>query len=243
VADRWKRSVRSAAERDSGDLEAGMVGARWQEHLQIVHGWDALRRRALGRLIKQAKLLGCQAVVGIEPRRDFESAGEGGYGDVVLQFTGTAVRVDGWHRRTSLPVLTLASVVEVASMLTRGVEPVGIVAGVGRIELRPGDTTIRASRRSGFAKPSLELEDVTHSVYEVRRAAMEGMRAEAGKLNATGVVGVRLELEREGASTQRFASVVFTAHALGSAVRRTATPAAPACSVSPVVGLAKRSDG
>jgi hypothetical protein len=145
-------------------------------------------------------------------------------------------------RRTP-PVLTLASVVEVASMLTRGLEPAGIVGGVGRLEMRPGDTTIRASRPTGYRMPNVELVDLTYAVYEVRRAALKGVYAEAGKLGATGVVDLKLDLEREGAANQRFASVVVTAHALGSAVRRTGKGIGAAPSARAVVGLAGRADG
>jgi uncharacterized protein YbjQ (UPF0145 family) len=242
VSDRWKLRVEPASRRDSEGAVVAFGGARWQEHPQIVRGWNELRRLALGRLVKQAAQLDCQVVVGIEPRRDFDLRGEGGLGDAVLQFTGTAVRVDGWHGPASKPVLTLAGVVEVASMLSRGIEPVGIAGGVGRIECRPGEITVRASRRRGFRTPSIELEDLTQSVYEARRSAMKALRSEAAKLDATGVVDVRLELEREGAATQLFGSVVFTAHALGSVVRRIGSSTPKGSSARPVVGLARRSD-
>jgi uncharacterized protein YbjQ (UPF0145 family) len=243
VSERWKRSVEPATARHFGGDVSALSDARWQEHPQIVRGWDTLRRLALGRLIKQAAQLGCQAVVGIEPRRDLDPRGEGGWADAVLQFTGTAVRVDGWEVRKTGPVLTLASVVEVASMLARGIEPVGIVGGVGRIEMRPGDRTIRASRRMGYRMSSVELVDLTYAVYEVRRAAMKGVYVEADKLDAAGVVDVNLELERDGPSNQRFGSVVVTAHALGSAVRRTGKGTRTALSARPVFGLANRSNG
>jgi uncharacterized protein YbjQ (UPF0145 family) len=97
VADRWNRSVEPASARHFGGEASALSDARWQEHPQIVRGWDALRRLALGRLLKQAAQLGCHAVVGIEPRRGLDPR-EGGWADAVLQFTGTAVRVDGWTR-------------------------------------------------------------------------------------------------------------------------------------------------
>jgi uncharacterized protein YbjQ (UPF0145 family) len=214
VADRWKRSLKSPGVSQD---DRGLEGARWQEHPQVVRGLDALRKRALGRLVKQATQLGCQAVIGIEPRRVIEP-GEEGAVEAVFEFKGTAVRLDGWEKRKD-PVLTLAGVSELSLMLATGVEPVGVVGGVGRIELRPGDATVQASRRNNFA-PNAELSDLTQSVYEARHAALKTLQAETVSVRATGVLGLELELEHHGHSLQRFETNVFTAFALASAVRR-----------------------
>jgi hypothetical protein len=93
---------------------------------------------------------------------------EGEGADAVIRFTGTAVRIDQWRRRKAPLVLVLGTVTEVAVMLRCGIEPLGIVGGVGRIELRPSETTMRAPRRTGYSAPNAELEDVTHSIYMVR---------------------------------------------------------------------------
>jgi uncharacterized protein YbjQ (UPF0145 family) len=214
VADRWNRSLRAARVSES---HPGLEGARWQEHPQIVRGLDGLRKRAFGRLVKQATQLSCQAVIGIESRRVLEP-GEEGAVEAVFEFKGTAVRMDGWERRKD-PVLTLLGVRELSLMLAAGVEPVGVVGGVGRIELRPGDATVWASRRRNSA-PNVELSDLTQSVYEARHAALKTLHAEANAARASGVVGLELELEHHGHAARQFETNVFTAFALASAVRR-----------------------
>lgn len=237
IADRWKRPVASGS--SAGASWSGSDTARWQEHPQIVRCWDVVRQRALSRLRQQAERLGCQAVVGVVPRREFEPNGEEGHG--ILEFTGTAVRIDDWTKRKTGPVLTLASMSEVALMLGSGIEPVGIAGGVGRVELRPAQSTMRATRRSGARVPSFELDDLTHSIYEVRRGAMRGLGSEAAKLGATGVLDVRLEVERRGSPTAQLPGVDFTAFAISSAIRRTRAPTGQ--SVRAVVHVEGRSGG
>jgi uncharacterized protein YbjQ (UPF0145 family) len=231
AADRWKRPLKSTGV--SGE-DPALSDARWQEHPQIARGIDELRKRAFARLVKQATQLQCQAVVGVEPRRLIEPAGEGGAAEVVYEFKGTAVRVDGWERRKE-PVLTLIGVRELSLMLAAGVEPVGVVGGIGRIELRPSDISVQASRRRGFAVPNVELGDLTQAMYEARHVAVKTLRTEATALGATGVLDLNVELEHHGSATQQFGSVVFTAFALGSAVRRVRDGGSP--SVGSVVGL------
>jgi uncharacterized protein YbjQ (UPF0145 family) len=239
-ADRWGRAVVPGASGGSAPPGSGLESARWQRHPQIVLGWNALRRRALARLTDQAERLGCQAVIGIQAHRDTKPA-EGEGADAVIRFTGTAVRIDQWRRRKAPPVLVLGTMTEVAVMLRYGIEPLGIVGGVGRIELRPSETTMRATRRTGYSAPNAELEDVTHSIYEARRGAMVAVHAEAAKLHATGVLAVTLEVDQHGTTTRSLPGVGFTAHALGVAVRRTAPPTRRLA--RPVLDLGARPDG
>ena len=230
VADRWNRSLKAAGVSED---DPGLTGARWQEHPQIVRGLDALRKRALARLVKQAAQLGCQAVIGIEPRRVLEPGEEGGVG-ATFEFKGTAVRVDGWEKRKDA-VLTLAGARELSLLLAAGVEPVTVVGGVGRIEMRPGDATVRVSRRGSFAGPNVELADFTQSVYEARHAALKTLHAETTNVRATGVVGLQMQLEHHGHAAQQFETNVFTAFVLASAVRRVGSGGC--LSVEAVVGV------
>lgn len=202
-------------------LSAGVVmpgHRRAGERKGPANAWTALRRRALERLSRQAALLGADAVVGVEAEREYDDA-ERGAEEVPtgqMQFSGTAVRVRGWSSRA--PVLTLASAQELWSMLRAGVEPAGIAGGFA---------SVQTPLTRAVGRPNMELEELTASVYEVRRLAMERLTADARSLKADGVLGVELDVEHE----QR----AYTVHVLASAVRRTrSAPTGP----EPVLALA-----
>jgi uncharacterized protein YbjQ (UPF0145 family) len=240
-ADQWNRPVQPRIKQRSNAVLPGVLGARWQAHPGIVEGWNWIRRRALARLADQATRLGSQAVVGLEARRHVHEPAVGHELEIVIEFTGTAVRVEGWAQRRTGPVMIPASVAEVAVMFQQGIEPLGIVCGVGRIELRPAGRTVSASQRSGARAPNAELEDVTHSIDEARRAATAALQIEAAGLSATGVLGTRVEFDQAGQITAALPGVGFTAHAVGLAIRRLRPPGP--LGVSPTVDAGARAGG
>ena len=218
--------------------EAASPG-RWREHPRIAEGWATLRRRALMRLTEQADILAAHAIVGIRATRRSESSG-GESVEAVVEFSGTAVRVDAWGKRRGTAVLTLVSTRELALLLQAGVEPVGIAGGFARLEVLPSDETITLSRMRGSLAPNRELEDLTRSMYEARRLALRRLAADGGRLKATGLIGIDLEVERAGDSRHRLPGVVFTVHMLASAIRR---PASRRLAVQPVVGVSGPAGG
>ncbi len=72
-----------------------------------MNAWTSLRSRALGRLTKQATILGAEALIGVQAARRYEPFGEEGWAEGVVHFTGTAVKVNSWQKRRNPPVLTL----------------------------------------------------------------------------------------------------------------------------------------
>jgi uncharacterized protein YbjQ (UPF0145 family) len=209
---------------------------RWREHTGPVTSWTAMRRRALARLRSQAEMLGANAVVGVVVEREFESGEEKIAEEIPtgqLRFTGTAVRVRALRRVTS-PMLTLASAQELWAMLRAGVQPAGIAGGFANIETRPSKATVVASVARRRATPNVELEDLTRSVYEARRLAMDRLVADARELKADGVLGVDLQLEGAETDEARIPALTLSVHVFASAVRRTgAAGAGP----EPVVAL------
>ncbi len=189
--------------------------ARWRERTGPLKGWTALRQRALGRLTRQARILGANAVVGVVAERTMkelsspEEAGAGGQ----FVFSGTAVRVRGWADDAP-PVLTLASPQELWAMVRAGVEPAGIAGAFASVETLPSRATMSRRRTT----PNVELEDLTRSVYEARSLAMERLQVDARALKADGLVGVNLELEEAHHGRLK---MTMTVHVLASAVRRT----------------------
>jgi uncharacterized protein YbjQ (UPF0145 family) len=211
--------------------------ARWRERTGPVRAWTALRQRALARLTRQARILGANAVVGIAAERTedrLESPDEAGAGGQYA-FSGTAVRVRSFGRNAE-PVLTLASPQELWAMLRAGLEPAGIAGSFASVATSPSRATVAASlpwrKRT---TPNVELEDLTTSVYEARRLAMERLASDARALKADGILGIVIELEDEEHGSLH---LTRTVHVLASAVRR--TQRAPALDPMPLLEL---SDG
>ena len=185
--------------------------ARWLERSGIVETWTSARLRALSRIQDQAAILGADAVVGVRPsRRQLTEVAE-----VVL--TGTAVRTgspgltDG--RR---PIVTAASVAQLAKLRARGVEPVGLVGGCASVGAVPSSATARALRRRRRRRSSRELDEFTFAFSETRRRAVDRLTREADRLGARGVIGIELDdLVAFGGGGEYH--VVL--HLLGSAVR------------------------
>lgn len=172
-----------------GRLPVG--SAAWREHDGPVRSWNHARQRALGRLSSQARVLGADAVLGVHA--DFRvRAADPETAEVVM--TGTAVRdrhVESARRED--PVLGLVSVAEFGLLRRAGVRVVGIVGSCSNVDIGAGAETRRAlgGRFLGSAV-NQELGDLTTGVYEARRLAVERLRRDASRLDATGVLGVDL---------------------------------------------------
>ncbi len=193
--------------------------------------WQEARRRALGRLGEEARLVGADAVVGVRMRRGTYSWGRGLIEFVVV---GTAVRSDRFELGDD-PVLSNLSGQEFACLLATGWLPVGIVAETSVIYVMSGWRQGLASRRLAANQ---ELVDFTHGVNYARKMVRSRTHTEASRLEATGIVGLRLEIarserEHEGFRQGRQKDMVVTAHALGTAVAEIAGhPAPPPASLS-----------
>jgi uncharacterized protein YbjQ (UPF0145 family) len=213
-----------------GQGRARVGVARSRERSGPVAAWTGIRSRALARLTEQASTLGADAVVGITAERRLQDVLTGGESDREIEagvqeavgqwrFVGTAVRVRALAREKT-PVLTLATPQELWAMLRAGVHPAGIAGGFASVETTLSSATLAA--RSPTA-PNTELQDVTQTMYEVRRLAMQRLVADAKGLGADGLVGVDLQIGEGGGPEDpgpRLPSVTLTAHVLASAVRR-----------------------
>jgi uncharacterized protein YbjQ (UPF0145 family) len=200
-----------------GLLRQGTGEARWRERSGRAKSLAAIRGRALGRLVKQAELLGANAVVGIEARRRMKDVEEGP--SVEFVFNGTAVRTDSPDRpRDAPPLLTLASPQELSLLLRTGIEPVGIVASHANVQVVLSRSTLGTLSATGRWMRNAELPDLTKAVYECRRLALERLRADAGGLDADGIIGV--DMDYQGRLGNDPPGIEITVDLLATAVRR-----------------------
>jgi uncharacterized protein YbjQ (UPF0145 family) len=160
---------------------------------------NEVRGRALVRLGEEARLLGADAVVGVETRAGESELGSGaGAGQLALEHmvVGTAVRRAG--AKTPHPVLTELSVAEYAMLLQGGFEPLGIVAWsavffTSYVFGMVGGGGMLGGGSLAMGTQNYELREFTQAVYSAREAVMQQITGQAAALGAAGVVGVKID--------------------------------------------------
>jgi uncharacterized protein YbjQ (UPF0145 family) len=208
--------------------------------------WNEARTRALGRLAREAQIVGADAVVGVDLRADASNwADSMSSGVIQYSVIGTAVRREdaaagvhgsgrAKHQSDRRPVLTELTVADYAKLVSADIEPLGIVGWSSVFYSAYGfGTAIRA--QPGLlttGQESFELREFTQAIYAAREQVMERMGAQAQSSGATGIVGVRIShnMNRQALGGQAGGSgLVVTFHAIGTAVHDTAAtrPAAP----------------
>jgi uncharacterized protein YbjQ (UPF0145 family) len=182
----------------------------------LSEAWREARGRALSRLLQEAKLAGADAVVGVRLRRSLH-----GKSGNLIEFVavGTGVRSERYDLGSE-PVLSNLSGQEFATLYRAGYWPVGLVVGTTVTYVITGTNQKWARRRFG---PNRELQDFTQGVQYARRIALSHLSKEARALGAAGVVGVRLDVDREehgheGSLSRNQRDLIVTAHAVGTGV-------------------------
>jgi uncharacterized protein YbjQ (UPF0145 family) len=209
---------------------------RWRERTGPIRSWDTVRARALGRLQRQAELLDANAVVGLTPRRRAAGPTESDHARVEYVFTGTAVRIEGLRRPSDAPPLvTLASVQELWRLLQAGLEPVGVAGSFASVQTTVSGSSLAVATGMRRRTAGVELEDLTKSVYEARRLALERLRADARGLGAAGLIGI--DMEHQHRSGGKLPGLEITIHLLATALRRSA---ASGLAPKPVMRLGDR---
>ncbi len=181
------------------------------------------RRLALGRLQQEAEALGAQGVVGVRlTTRSYE------WGPGLLEFTaiGTAVRLRG-APAPRIPFLSDLSGEDFWTLVRSGYLPKGLAMGF---------CAYFVYNYSGFnAFRNQELSDYTAGVYHARRNAMQRLEAELHRLDADGVVGVKVDSKRHlvGGDDNHPAHLEVEFFALGTAI--SATPQQSRLTTPPLI--------
>lgn len=200
-----------------------MGGAFMYELDALSEAWNEVRRRALGRLEQEAAHLGADAVVGVQLSTGAHDWAEN---SIEYMVVGTAVSHPERSRASKSPVLTELSVADYAKLIQGGFQPAGIVAWSSVFFVAASQETQMMGGlvgRMGFPE-NQELGEYTQGVYEARESVVQRMSAQAAQLNASGVVGVRINhgISRVsmGSGTYQRGGLMVNFHAVGTAIRQ-----------------------
>jgi uncharacterized protein YbjQ (UPF0145 family) len=207
----------------------GQGGGMMFELDTLSEAWNDVRTRALGRLAQEAALVGGDAVLGVERRVGRYDFAEN---SIEYAFVGTAVRHE--HKSAGsreAPVMTELSVADYAKLAQAQVEPLGIVAWSSVFFVGASYTTQMLGTSMGFTR-NQELPEFTQGIYGAREAVVARMTAQAARLRASGVIGVRIDhgiqpISLGGGRYER-GGLMVNFHAIGTAIREPAGVVPPA---------------
>jgi uncharacterized protein YbjQ (UPF0145 family) len=172
----------------------------WRGRLPIVsqvmttltNAHNEARRLAVGRLQKEAALLGADGVIGVRLRKDVTGVLKNRLEYVAI---GTAVRLAG-PQRWKTPFVAPVSVQEVSELLRAGHFPIGLVAG-GCVYYHAANFKNQWATGMAPGSPrrtkSAELTDYARAFNAALEKAMGMVRFEAEALGADGVIGIAIE--------------------------------------------------
>jgi uncharacterized protein YbjQ (UPF0145 family) len=176
----------------SSIYHTGIQSRKWsksQELEKLTGAMYEARELAMTRMEEEAEQLGADGVVGVRLDVNYYE-----WGNDAAEFIafGTAVKSEqGLACRNKLgkPFTSDLSGQDFWTLMQTGYLPQGLVMGtcVYHIAHRGLAQTL------GSVGQNVELPNFTQALYEARELAMTRMQDEAGRLDAAGIVGVRLE--------------------------------------------------
>jgi uncharacterized protein YbjQ (UPF0145 family) len=192
----------------------GIQTRRWgesQELAKLTQAMYTARELAMNRMDEEAQELGADGVVGVRLDVNYYE-----WGNDAAEFIafGTAVKAeDGKSYRNALgkPFTSDLSGQDFWTLMQTGHVPQGLVMGTCVFHIAHRKLT----QALGSMGQNVELPNFTQALYEARELAMTRMQDEASQLNATGIVGVRLEEK-----SHQWGSHTIEFLALGTAVTK-----------------------
>jgi uncharacterized protein YbjQ (UPF0145 family) len=177
---------------------------------------------ALSRLDQEAALLKAHGVIGVQlTTRDYE------WGSDLLEFTaiGTAIRLPNTPL-PQRPFLSDLSGQEFWTLLQAGYYPIGIVTGFCSYYISLG-SYITGQLKNWIGWSNIEIDPFSQGVHTARDLAINRLVSMANTFNASGVVGMHIdsereaieyELEREHYPTEYFMDYSIRLFAIGTAI-------------------------
>jgi uncharacterized protein YbjQ (UPF0145 family) len=199
----------------SSIYHVGLQAARWNKNQELQVLTQAMynaRELAMFRMRAEAVHLDADGIVGVNLRMQMYA-----WGQDVLEFvaTGTAVKAiagDGAHRAPDGHAFTSdLSVQDFFRLLAAGAVPVAFVLGTCVYHVAH-QGVMQSLRQMGQNQEMLQF---TQGVYDARELALSRMQAEAAAAQASGIVGVNVEVNNHvwGEHATEF-------FATGTAIRR-----------------------
>jgi uncharacterized protein YbjQ (UPF0145 family) len=183
----------------------------------LSQAWNSVRDLAFGRLAEEARHVGADAVVGVQISSGAREFTEGAIECVVI---GTAVRAGDRERprggAAAGTVLTELSVPDFAKLRRAGIETLGVVAWTSVFYVQ---SWAAGQARGGLGMSfigNMEMTDYTQGIYEAREAVMSRVSAQAARVGASGVVGMRIAHNIHGSAQN---GLIMSFSAIGTAIR------------------------
>ena len=179
----------------SSIYHVGLQIGRWNKNQELVVLTQAMynaRELAMARMRAEADHLSADGIVGVQLRMQMYS-----WGQNCLEFvsTGTAVRHlagQGAHRAPDGRAFTSdLSAQDFFRLLAAGAVPVSFVLGTCVYHIAH-QGVLQSLRQVG---QNQEMMQFTQGVYEARELALARMQAEAAQAQASGIVGVTVEVK------------------------------------------------
>jgi uncharacterized protein YbjQ (UPF0145 family) len=176
----------------SSIYHTGIQTRKWgqsQELAKLTGAMYEARELAMNRMEEEATELGADGVVGVRLDVNYYEWGKDAAEFIAV---GTAVKAESgesYRNKLGKPFTSDLSGQDFWTLMQTGYVPLGLVMGtcVYHIAHRGLGQTL------GSAGQNVELHNFTQALYEARELAMTRMQDESSRLDATGIVGVRLE--------------------------------------------------
>lgn len=208
-----------------------------QELSVLSQAMNRARLNALGRLKEEAERVGANAVIGVHVTRVRYD-----WGADLIEFNtiGTAVQMDDAPLGRG-PALTNLSGQDFWKLFRSGYWPRGVVAASTVYYVVAGWQTQMANNSLWGSWANMELQDFTHGLYRARNIVIGQLRDQAVHIGGTGVVGMRIEQSEEEhevsfGNDQERTDMIFTFHAIGTAIEEVQRPGNPP-SITAVIDL------
>jgi uncharacterized protein YbjQ (UPF0145 family) len=211
------------------------IGSGWfttpQELTVLSDAYTQARRRACDRMRSEANLAGADAVVGVHVR-----VGRYDWGADLIEFSlvGTAVRSPALQSPAGV-ALTNLSGQECALLHRHGHRPCDLVGGSSVFfgGLNAWGQVPATGMGMGFGMGiNFEFQGATRTWYAGRHRALEAVRREAAEAGADGVIATRWDQEqRPHPSSENVTGIVYTFHALATAIVSGDAPPEPVSTV------------
>jgi uncharacterized protein YbjQ (UPF0145 family) len=199
----------------SSIYHTGFQSRRWGQSQELEKLTEAMynaRELAMTRMEEEADQLGADGVVGVRLDVNYYEWGNDAAEFIAM---GTAVKSESgqsYRNKLGKPFTSDLSGQDFWTIMQTGHVPQGLVMGTCVYHIAHRGL----SQALGSVGQNVELPNFTQALYEARELAMTRMQDEAERLEATGIVGVRLEEKSHqwGSHTIEFLS-------LGTAVVKT----------------------